>query len=105
MMLDRSNAHSRAGDQVWIILTSDGRHALLGRHSEPTEEELQAAGDAMTTQGISAWLAVREGDYYHPNARVSVTKVRALTRAEGDWSSAVEAFERFRRNNLESACG
>ncbi|WP_281177061.1 hypothetical protein [Belnapia moabensis] len=31
---------NRTRDRVWMILASDGRHVLLGRHSDPTEEEL-----------------------------------------------------------------
>ena len=70
---------SRARDRVWIILGSDGRHVLVGRHSDPTEEELRQAGDAIAAQGLTGWLAVREGDYYRKRAKVTLLKVRPLT--------------------------
>ena len=97
-----SSSKNRTRDRVWIVLASDGRHVLLGRHSDPTEEELQQAGAAIAAQGLAGWLAVREGDYYRKQAKVMLLKVRSLTPTEGDWDAAVRAFEENRQRYLAS---
>jgi hypothetical protein len=47
----------------WIVPGTDGRHVSLGR-SEPSKAEIGSASDALVAQGISAWPAYMQGDYY-----------------------------------------
>jgi hypothetical protein len=54
----------------WIILGADGRHLSLSR-TEPSEEEIVTARDALTAQGLSGWLARMQGEYYS-QARVTL---------------------------------
>lgn len=88
-----------------MYLGSDGRHVIAGRHSDPEEEEIKAAGEGIAAQGLSGWLTIREGDYYSPRAKVTVMKVRSLTPVEGDWDAAVRAFETNRQQYLSRVLG
>jgi len=80
-----------ARERRWIILGDDGRHATVGRHSDPTEEELARASDALRANGQGGWLAVTEGRY-HSRDTLSVMMVRELAPARVSWPTAVAAF-------------
>lgn len=76
----------------WIIVGEDGRHVTVGRNTDPSEEELVRASEALRANGQGAWLAIMEGSYYQPRTRVSVMMVRELTPSRGTWDEAVAAF-------------
>ena len=48
-------------ERRWLIVSEDGRHVWLGRHTDPSLEEVERAGAALDGQGIAAWLAARMG--------------------------------------------
>ena len=58
-------------ERRWIVLGEDGRHVTIGRHTDPTDDELARAADALHTSGQGGWLAVTEGQYYRARERVS----------------------------------
>ena len=31
----------------WIVLSEDGRHSTIGRHTDPTEEQLDLAANGL----------------------------------------------------------
>jgi hypothetical protein len=39
------------GERRWIVLGTDGRHVSLGRDSDPSPEEIEAAEAALLAQG------------------------------------------------------
>jgi hypothetical protein len=46
----------------WIVLGPDGRHVSLGRHCEPSEDEIRRAEAALRAAGTSGSLAVARGN-------------------------------------------
>lgn len=79
-------------EKRWIVLGIDGRHATLGRHSDPSEDEIGKAEAALEAQGLSGWLAVTSGSYYGPG-RLEVIQVRPLANPPGDaWTTALALF-------------
>lgn len=52
----------RSRERRWVVVASDGRYVTLGRRSDPSEQEVQEAEDALRTQGLTGWLAVMEGN-------------------------------------------
>jgi hypothetical protein len=86
----------RATETRWIVLCSDGRHSSLGRHSDPTEEELASVAASLTSAGLSGWLAVMKGAYY-TRARPELLMVRPLAGEPGAWEEAARAFEAIRQ--------
>lgn len=54
----------RSKERRWIVLGTDGRYVTLGRSSDPLEEELRGAEEALRAQGLAGWLAVMEGNPY-----------------------------------------
>jgi hypothetical protein len=88
------------GERHWIILGDDGRHVTVGRHTDPTEQEIARAGDALRATGQGGWLAVTEGDYYSPGRPISVLMVRELATPRQPWESAVAAFQGIRAGAL-----
>ena len=76
----------------WIALATDGRHVTLGRHTDPTDAEIEATEKALAAQGLSGFLAVMRGGYYTRSA-VELMQVRPLAGAEaGQWEAAAAAF-------------
>lgn len=90
-------------ERRWIILGEDGRHVTLGRHTDPTDEELAHAADALRASGQGGWLAVTEGQYYRARGRVTVMPVRELAPSIGTFEAAAEAFQAARRRAIAPA--
>jgi hypothetical protein len=90
-------------ERRWIVLGTDGRHVTLGRYSDPSEEEIQAAEQVLTAQGLAGWLAVLEGDYWRRRAMVSVMAVRPLAGPTSGFDEAVAAFEACRMRAVQPA--
>jgi hypothetical protein len=88
-------------ERRWAIIASDGRHSWLGRHSDPTPEELETLTARLHAQGAVTWLAVTEGVYYSTDT-LSILIVGPLT-GSGDPAAAIQAFQEMRRQNLEKS--
>jgi hypothetical protein len=86
-------------ERRWIVLTGDGRHVTMGRHTDPTEEPLNLAADELRANGLGGWLAVTEGQYYS-RGKLSVMMVRELAPASTTWEAAVAAFHTLRKRSL-----
>jgi hypothetical protein len=52
------------GEKRWIILTPDGGHVSIGRQTDPSDDEIEAAAGKLRQAGSGGWLAVMEGAYY-----------------------------------------
>lgn len=61
-------ARERSRERRWIVLGTDGRFVTLGRASDPSDEEVRGAEEALRAQGLAGWLAVMEGNPYVGNA-------------------------------------
>ena len=85
-------------EKRWIVLSEDGRHVTIGRHTDPPEDEIQAAGSALKANGHGGWLAVTEGVYYSPSPKLGLLMVREIAPASSSWENAVAAFMRIRRD-------
>jgi hypothetical protein len=86
-----------AADRRWIILAQDGLHVTMGRAAPPSEAEVKAAVAALAAQGLAAWLATLDGDYWS-RRRVALAPVQML--GDGttlDWPAAITAFEAARQ--------
>ncbi len=82
------------------MIAQDGRHSWLGRHTDPSEEELSQAAMALAQQGLSGRLAVTEG-VYHSRGKLTVMMVRPL-HGQASWEAALAAFQE-RRNLANSS--
>jgi hypothetical protein len=51
-------------EKRWIILTPDGGHVSIGRHTDPSDDEVEVAAEKLRQAGTGGWLAVMEGPYY-----------------------------------------
>ncbi len=90
-----------AREKRWAIITQDGRHSWLGRHTDPSEEELTRTTAALAQQGLSGWLAVTEGVYYS-HGKLTVMMVRPL-HGQAEWEAALAAFQEHRRRSLANS--
>jgi hypothetical protein len=84
----------------WIILGTDGRHVTLGRHTDPSPEEVQKAEAGLAAQGLTGWLAVMKGGYYS-RQEPSLMMVRPLCDPQRPFAEAVAAFLTARK----ATCG
>ena len=83
--------------------TPDGGHVSVGRHTDPSEEELEAVASKLRSAGTGGWLAVMEGAYYGRGV-VTLLNVREIVQAALSWDDAVAAFQR-RRLNMKAETG
>jgi hypothetical protein len=90
-------------EKRWIVLADDGRHVTVGRHTDPTEDEIVRAGAGLQANGVGGWLAVTEGVYYGAGS-LSVMMVREIAPAGQTWEAAVSAFMALRRQALARPC-
>ncbi len=82
-----------ARERRWIVLGTDGRYVILGRHSDPTDEEVLAAERFLLSKGLSGWLAVMEGDYFAQRGQPGLLMVRTLAEPTSAFADAAAAFE------------
>lgn len=80
-----------------IILGDDGRHVTMGRHSEPTEAEVAAAGGALAAKGIGGWLVRMEGDYYAKRGKLALVMIREIAKPRATFAEAEAAFRAARK--------
>lgn len=90
-------------ERRWIVLGTDGRHVTLGRHSDPSGEEVATAERALAAQGASGWLAVMEGDYWARMGKPSIMMVRPLAGPAIAFNAAAAAFEEARLRAVQPA--
>lgn len=79
-----------------IILTPEGGHVSIGRHTDPSDDEIEAAAGKLRQAGSGGWLAVTEGRYYG-RRNVTLLMVREIVPTDASWETAVAAFEWTRR--------
>jgi hypothetical protein len=91
---------SRARQKTWAIISEDGRHVWLGRHSDPTEEEIARAEHQLAAQGLAGWVAIVEGDYWARRGKLGFVMVRPLASPASSFEAGVAAFEDARKAAL-----
>ncbi len=64
-------------ERRWVVLGTDGRYATLRRTTDPSDEEIRLAEEALCAQGLSGRLAVMEGGPHH-GVIPSLLKVKPL---------------------------
>lgn len=80
----------------WIVLTTDGRHSSVGRHTDPTPEQIADVEAQLRASGLSGWLVLMKGAYY-AGRRPGLMMVRPLGEPPREgWEGAKEAFEATR---------
>lgn len=77
-------------ERRWAVISNHGDHIWLGRHTDPSLEEVAQASQALASADVPGWLAVVEGSYYGHDP-ISLLMVRPLF-GTADWDSAVSAF-------------
>ncbi len=87
-------------EKRWIVLADDGLHVTMGRHTDPSEDEIVRAGDALRATGVGGWLAVTEGVYYS-SGLLSVVMVREIAPARQTWEAAISAFMARRQQSMD----
>lgn len=90
----------RSRERRWIIIAASGQYVTMGRHSDPTLEELQEAEEALRAQGKSGWLAVMDGNPY-VGPLPTLMMVRPLADPAEPWEEAVAAYQRQWREKRE----
>lgn len=79
-------------DDRTIILGDDGRYVTLGRHSQPTADEIAEAARGLVAQGLGGWLATMRGTFYQRRCP-GVTMLREIAPPRQGWDAAVAALK------------
>lgn len=79
----------------WIVLCTDGRHSTLGRHTDPSDDEVARAEANLVAGGLSGWLAVMKGEFYG-RAKPELMMVRPLGLPGRQFGEAAAEFESAR---------
>lgn len=85
-----------ARERRWLLLAETGDHSWIGRHSDPTNDEIGAAEASLRGVGVGGFLAVSEGDYWS-GGPLSLLEVRSLNCPSVSFESAVAKFLAKRR--------
>lgn len=80
----------RSRERRWVVVAPDGRYVTLGRHSDPSEEEILAAEKALLSQELSGWLAIMEGNPWVGKAP-ELLEVRPLASPTTTFAAAAAA--------------
>jgi hypothetical protein len=80
-------------DPRWVLLTESGEYSILGRHREPSEEDIAAAEVALAQAGRSGWLAVMSHSA-HTRAKPELLMVRPLRDPRLPFEAAVQALHK-----------
>src|ERR1039457_6973344 len=84
------------GERRWIVLMPDGGHVSIGRHTDPSDDEIEAVAGKLRQARTDGWLAVMEGTYYG-RRKVTLLLVREIVPTGRSRETAVTALERTRR--------
>ena len=87
-------------ERRWAVITANGSHSWLGRHTDPSEAEIANTIRQLEERGVIAWLAVTEGVYFALEHDLKVLMVRPLVDG-GDWETAKTAFLTRRNEALK----
>lgn len=98
-MTDSQSTWSVERERRWLVLGEDGRHAWLGRATDPSEQEILEAEAGLVRQGLSGWLAVSEGVYYSADT-MTVLEVRTLGNPASPFADAAQRFHDRRTETL-----
>jgi hypothetical protein len=79
-----------ASDRRWVVVSEDGRFSTLGRASDPTDLQIEAAAEALREQGLAGWLAVMSGSPYGKRVP-TLMEVRPLASPTRPWPDAAAA--------------
>ncbi len=85
-------ARAAAAERRWVILDTLGRHITVGRHSDPSDAELDAAAVALAGEGVGGWLATLTGSYYGRRP-VQIHKVAELVAGPVSFDLAAALFQ------------
>ena len=84
-------ARAAAAERRWVILDTLGRHVTVGRHTDPSDAELDAAAVTLAGEGLGGWLVVLEGRYYG-RRRVHLRRVAELVAGQVSFDLAAALF-------------
>lgn len=90
-------------ERRWMVLAEDGRHAWIGRQTDPSPEEIGAIEASLSAQGLAGWLAVAAGTYWRRRSRLVLLEVQPLGTPVVAFADAVLAFESLRAAALSPA--
>lgn len=79
-----------------MIIAEDGRHATLGQHRLPTEEEISQVTASLSAHGLGGWLVLGNGDYYQIRKPFDLEKVRQVSKSQVPWEVAETRFRDLR---------
>lgn len=87
----------------WMIIAEDGRHATLGQHRSPTEEEIGQVTASLSAHGLGGWLVLGDGDYYQIRKPFDLEKIRQVSDSQVPWEVAETRFRDLRNQSCSSA--
>ncbi len=99
--MDARHTDGTDREKRWMILAATGQHSWMGRHSDPSEEELAKASAQLAALGMDAWLCIAEGNYWAAGY-YAVLEVRPL-HGNGDFDKALQTFLTKRSQALAQA--
>ncbi|HEY8612364.1 MAG TPA: hypothetical protein VIL69_13860 [Roseomonas sp.] len=100
MTMERQARRSSPQGETFILLGSDGRHVLLGRHGEPDAAEMERIIAHLAAQKLGGWVALMRGDYWQPRGRVRVQMIREAAPSPTPFDQAEAAFQARRQGAL-----
>jgi hypothetical protein len=92
---------SKHYERRWIILFTDGTQNIVGRHTDPTDDEIAVMEARLKEHGVSGWLAISAGDYYGKRSKMDLMMVRPLNSPAVGFDTAAAAYQQLRQERLK----
>lgn len=89
-------------ERRWLVVGETGQHTTIGRHTDPTDEEIAQVAGQLDGAGLAGWLVVSEGRYYR-RTPVTLMMVRQISSKPGDWPAAERLWHQRRERSTEDA--
>lgn len=99
-MGEAQGGREKSRGRRWLVLSEDGRHGWLGRHSDPSDEEIRTAEEGLVAQSLAGWLAVSEGDFWDIASNFVLMQVKPLANPTDDFEVATAKFLERRKSCL-----
>lgn len=93
----------RRRETRWLVLGSDGRHVTIGRHRDPSDDDIAQLEAALKAQGLAGWLVLMKGGYHDIKQKPELMMIHPLGEPRSDWGHAVAAFEAIRQKAVHSS--
>jgi hypothetical protein len=86
-----SKSEGFTAERRWIVLAPDGRYVTIGRHSDPSDQDISQIETDLSNRGLSGWLAIMDGNPWDGRLP-TLMMVKPIAQPSTAFTEAAERF-------------